>query len=608
MQPQRRVSRRLPLVLGLALALAPSCRSPRAHREAADRDAYRVIARGQEALFGQTDPFTVTTPEALLRERLMLEQSLPSAFPGSTGIHALDRLEILPDDGYFAAAAAGATALPDRAIDGILVISLEEALQIAARNSPAYRREKERVFLAALDLDLEQDAFRNSWEGVLSGELEADRRDGESHAWSDSGAVVTAGRLLRGGAEITTRLGLNLVQLIRGGSGSSMGLFGDASISVPLLRGAGRLTVSEPLTQAERNVIYALYSFEHFKAVFAVQVAADYLGVLERRDRVRNAEENYRGLTTSAQRARRLADMGRLPEIQVDQAVQDELRARERWIAARQALARAEDGLRQQLGLPVDARVEPDPAELDALARLIDTLLADADDDDTTPLPVPADDGGLPLDDPAPLLTAFEHRLDLRVAIDRLEDAQRRVAVGADALRADLRLVGGLSAGARRGPGSAGEPDARLLLDEGLYSANLTLRPPWNRRRERNQYRERWIALEQAVREAQQLEDRIKFDVRERRRVMREARESVRIQARALETARRRVRGTDLFLEQGRAQMRDLLEARESLVSAENALTAAVVRYRVAELEYNRDLGLLHVDAAGHWTIGNVGD
>jgi outer membrane protein TolC len=56
-----------------------------------------------------------------------------------------------------------------------------------------------------------------------------------------------------------------------------------------------------------------------------------------------------------------------------------------------------------------------------------------------------------------------------------------------------------------------------------------------------------------------------------------------------------------MFLEAGRAEIRDLLEAQEALISAQNALTAALVTYRVGELALQRDLGLLEVDHEGVW-------
>ena len=73
------------------------------------------------------------------------------------------------------------------------------------------------------------------------------------------------------------------------------------------------------------------------------------------------------------------------------------------------------------------------------------------------------------------------------------------------------------------------------------------------------------------------------------------------IQAKSVTVARRRVESTTLFLQAGRAEIRDVLEAQEALVSAQNALTASLVDYRVAELELQRDLGVLEVDDQGLW-------
>ena len=51
----------------------------------------------------------------------------------------------------------------------------------------------------------------------------------------------------------------------------------------------------------------------------------------------------------------------------------------------------------------------------------------------------------------------------------------------------------------------------------------------------------------------------------------------------------------------GRAQIRDVLEAQEALIQAQNGLTSAVVNYRIAELEFQRDTGLLQIDEKGLW-------
>jgi outer membrane protein TolC len=61
------------------------------------------------------------------------------------------------------------------------------------------------------------------------------------------------------------------------------------------------------------------------------------------------------------------------------------------------------------------------------------------------------------------------------------------------------------------------------------------------------------------------------------------------------------VSSANMLLEAGRVQIRDILEAQEALLSAQNALTAAVINYRITELELQRDMGLLKVDERGLW-------
>ena len=110
------------------------------------------------------------------------------------------------------------------------------------------------------------------------------------------------------------------------------------------------------------------------------------------------------------------------------------------------------------------------------------------------------------------------------------------------------------------------------------------------------------IDLEGAVRSYQDMEDDIKLAIRDGTRQLAQTRESMSIQSRSVVLARRRQRSTDLFLQAGRAEVRDLLEAQEALLSAQNALTAAIVNHRLAELGLQRDLGMLQVDGLGVWT------
>jgi len=65
--------------------------------------------------------------------------------------------------------------------------------------------------------------------------------------------------------------------------------------------------------------------------------------------------------------------------------------------------------------------------------------------------------------------------------------------------------------------------------------------------------------------------------------------------------AEKRQKSTKMFLDAGRAEIRDLLDAQDALLSAQNQLTASIVSYRIAELSIQRDMGVLQVDETGLW-------
>lgn len=602
------------LPVGLIVIFLSGCLSPSSQVADADRVAADIIQNKQQQALGHTEPFSITRPEDDLRRRLFLDQLLPQGSPATLGPEALTPPANwpLPDMDQASPTASHDERYP---AEGELSLSLIDALQIAARNSRDYQSAKEQVFRTALALDLERDAFRTTFAGLFSTSPSTDLSGPDTVSGVESHGEASLTKTLKSGASVATRIGVDLVKLLTGDRSSSLGLLADATISIPLLRGAGKDIVTEPLQQAERDMVYAIWDFERFKRTFAVNVAGDYLSVLRQLDQVRNAEENYRSLITSGRRARRLADAGRLPEFQVDQARQDELRARDRWIIAEQSYRNLLDRFKLSLGLPPDARLELQRQELTALGERVRNTLETPTprQDGNNQQPVPADApvilpsmdqgkrGPFEIPEAEAVKIALDKRLDLRVVEGQIDDAQRQVVVQANGLEADLNLSLTGTAGEGRSLGSADFPDARLRPEKGYYSALLSFSPPWERTAERNALRNSLIDLDLAVRDYQQLEDQVKLAVRSGLRNLQQYRETVKIQALSVKLAKRRVESTDLFLRAGRAEIRDLLDAQEALVSAQNALTAALVSYRVGELELQRDMGTLQVDERGLW-------
>ncbi|MHC4167712.1 MAG: TolC family protein, partial [Planctomycetota bacterium] len=442
-RPRSTVSAVLLSVTAALLGLA-GCKSPGEYRREADKTAYDIIRRKQHEAIGNAEDFTIGRPSDILRRRLLEAQELQYSGPWSLGVDRLDRPEHWPQDDYPGDVNSSPILSPEAA--GPLTVGLLETLRVAARNSFTYQTRKEEVFRVALRLDLERDFFRNFSTERLDSLVTTDSSGNRTVSGTRQSSVSGWSRTLKNGAAFSALLAVDLVNLLTAGRESSLGLRADASVSMPLLRGSGAHIVTEPLTQAERNVVYAIWNFERFKRTFAVDVASEYFAVLRAMDQVDNEEGNYRRVSTSVRRSLRLADSGDMDIVQVDQAVQDELRARNRWVLAMQGYERTLDEFKILLGLPVDADIELDRGELDRLVEAVSEEIVDLSrfaidpNEEVPPADAPIEleqpgregAGRFEIDRVVATRLALENRLDLRVAQENVYDAQRNVVVFAD--------------------------------------------------------------------------------------------------------------------------------------------------------------------------------
>lgn len=531
-----------------------------------DRIGNRLSADYRSQVTGNTNAFSIARPSDRLRLRLQLEQAAAST--------------------------------NGRARSVPLVLSLAEALMAGARNSNAYQESKESVFSAALALQLQQHAFETTFAGILGvGVSRTEAGDGGAATERASGSAKSSfTRTLANGATLSASLGLDVIRLLTGDRSSTLGLLGDATIKMPLLRGSGRLIALESLTQAERNLVYAIYALESFRQNYAVQVASGYYGLLEVSQRVMALKDNQRRLSDSYRRAELLYDAGRMSQVELDQTRQDLLGTGDQLVSAEQSRQAQLDDFKVTLGLPVDAPIEVDMHELDLLQA---SMGLEPGLTNVVAQVAPQ----LPFTEAEALALALTNRHDLILSRYRLEDAERALKIAADALRPDLGLGGGVSVGQdRKGGGKTGDSTSySLTLDAGL---------PWERSAERNAYRAAVIAVDVAGRAVETAEDAAKNAVRTGIRNLGSAWSSFVIQSEALRVARRRVNSTDLFQQAGRASTRDVLEAESALLSARNALVSAVVNYRMAGIELHRDLSALVLSEEGLWRepVENAGN
>ena len=80
-------------------------------------------------------------------------------------------------------------------------------------------------------------------------------------------------RLLGDGGQIVAAIGVDFLRVLSGDADWNVAGLLSLSFTQPLLGGAGQRIVLEPLTQAERNLVYEVRSYERFRRTFAVDVA-----------------------------------------------------------------------------------------------------------------------------------------------------------------------------------------------------------------------------------------------------------------------------------------------------------------------------------------------
>ncbi len=578
----------------VACACLCGCKSPSDWFKEADEKAAAHLTSAQMRAGLKVDEINVDNPADTLRRRLIEAQGLKI------------------DDSL--AATSSKEEIPvDEKLKDPIYISLEDALKIAAAENREFRSKKEELYKSALALDLEAHNFRTTFSGMMSSRVSTSQTEGEDRSTgNDNKFKLGARQKFKNGTELTSNVAVDLAKMLTAEKESAWGIVADASITIPLLRGSGRFVVEEPLIQAERSLVYSLRDFEQFKRNFIVNISSSYFNVLLAERQLRNQDENYKRAVASTRRSRRLADAGRLQEYEFDQSYQNELDARNSWVAAYSKYDGVLEIFRVTLGLPPDAKVFPLESELEKLQNYTEGFAADkqekyeaegAIDWEKIELKKPdnRNKGPLELEEAIALQIAFENRLDLQTARDRVEDSERKLRIAADNLRAEVTIGGSASMGESRSYGSANQGNGDFKPKYGSYSALLNIDLPLNRTTERNAYRNAFFTYDSSVRSYQEVEDNLKKEVYNIVRSIRETRETLTIQFRALSLAQRRVESMDILMQAGRVDMTDVLSAQQSLLTAQNSLYSAIVNYRIRELELQSKLGVLDVTAAGTW-------
>jgi len=454
------------------------------------------------------------------------------------------------------------------------VLNLADAIALATEYNRDYQSQQESLYLAALDLSLTRYQYARQWFGTIDASY-TKTGDVEEEPFNAEGGFDHQ-LLLGDGILVGTRLAVDWARFLTGDPQTSLSSVLTASLSAPLLGAGAGKSARENLTQAERNVLYRIRTFNRFRKTFVVSVISDYYRVLQQRNSVAIQEDSYERLVESTNQLRMEVEVGQRPAYDLAEAEQRLLAAEQNVVSTRQRYEQVLDNFKIRMSLPTDADVRLDPNELEALKDI----------GVSQPEYSAADSIDL----------ALEQRLDLSNTRDGLVDSERKLVLAADGLGPQINLIGSADV--------QSEPETkvtRLLFHEGAYSLGVTADLPLDRKAERNAYREALINVQQRQRNYSEQIDRIKLDVREAYRNLAETAESYRIQKIGLKLAEERVAVEKLSLQYGRGTVRLLLDSEDALVQAQNDVIGALIDHLVAKLSFFRDVGVLQVRPDGMW-------
>jgi hypothetical protein len=446
----------------------------------------------------------------------------------------------------------------------ILRLDLFGSLRYSVLNSRAYKSRMEDLYLAALDVTLQRHLFEPR--PFASTGLRYTGGQGAANYAAAMTAINTLGvrQQLPYGGEVAAAATVDFVRAISGTAENGESADITLSASIPLLRGAGLVNL-EPLIQTERQMVYEVRSFEDFRRDFVVTIASQYFDLLTDQQSIANRAANLLSLQSLTARTQAMFAAGRLNQIDVQRSLQEQLQAEQDLIDAQASYRSAVDDFKIVLGIPVDQPIEVIAQELAVnIPRFAEAEVTEL---------------------------ALRYRLDLRTAEDQVEDARRNVQVSKNQLLPDLDLRAAGSFG-----NNPGTPAAELNNDQTDYSASLTLEIPLDRLAERNRFRQSLIQLERSQRSFQLLRDQVAGDARNSLRLIQSAQISLEIQRKGIELARLRLENANELLRQGKKDSRDVVDAQNALLRAQDAFVAANAALQIQVLRFLRDTGTLRLD------------
>jgi outer membrane protein TolC len=255
-------------------------------------------------------------------------------------------------------------------------IKLEQAAELGVVNSRDFQDRREDLYLRALPVTQERFSFAYQFFATTEAIRErtgSQTPEGPGQRWRLNSSTGFRKLFSTGALLLFSWANRTVIELTGAGPHTISVSTLNLDLVQPLLQGAGKAVTLEPLTLAERNLLYEIRDYARFRKEFFVNIAAGgnitggagapsegYLSTLLKAAFVETERKNLANLERFLKQFEAMEEGGVISSLQVNQVRQDLLRSRSSVLGLEQSARLALDNLKLQLGLPV-----PLPLELD---------------------------------------------------------------------------------------------------------------------------------------------------------------------------------------------------------------------------------------------------
>jgi outer membrane protein TolC len=448
----------------------------------------------------------------------------------------------------------------------IVQLDIRESLRLALKNNQAFLTEGENLQAQLLALEV----IRHSWEPALAplvGSVSYSTSPESTHFLGQDATVAVSQKTPFGGlatASWTHTFSQSPQPRAYGGTGV-------VSLTQPLLRGAGYGIAVEGLVSAERQYVYASRTREFNRVLLHIAVLESYFGLLQGEKAIRNFERNLDSAKRQALQAQIRESFGKTTRTDVYRSQLQVTQAESALSAQREQLKISRDALKIFLGIAPELEIELAPEKIDYRPT------------------------GLTQEEA--VAAALENNPAWLNAREHVEDARRQLAVAVNATlpRIDLNATYAWSS----------DVTTRLAGPYELGARDLTLTAgfeiPLDRYNLRRDYQRAVIAERQAERDFLRARDGVVRDVQNQMILLRQAELNMEFGRRSIRDSEKTMRLAEFDYIREKSTNRDVLEAQEQVVLAQNAFDIALVQAKISQLRLLNYIGRLAIDPEGAW-------